>query len=76
MKYASLGNAGFKKYLSCDQGFLKEQKCPRGSIFYFALQCCVSISAFPCKNNCMKENWNLPKTKLGTNSHDYSYFVE
>ena len=43
VKYVDLSH-GFKKYQSCQNGYLKQMTCPRGSIFYFALQCCVPIS--------------------------------
>ena len=43
LKYVDLSN-GFKKYQSCQNGYLRQMTCPRGSIFYFALQCCVPIS--------------------------------
>ena len=46
-------NAGFKKYSACHQGQRKVKRCPNGSIFYFAIQCCVPISKFPCLDNCL-----------------------
>ena len=52
IKYADL-SSGFKKYLSCQNGQMKQETCPRGSIFYFLIQCCVPISKYPCKSNCI-----------------------
>ena len=52
IKYADLSH-GFKKYLSCQNGQMKQETCPRGSIFYFLIQCCVPISKYPCKSNCI-----------------------
>ena len=54
IKYADLSH-GFKKYLSCQNGQMKQETCPRGSIFYFIIQCCVPISKYPCKSNCIGE---------------------
>ena len=54
IKYADLSH-GFKKYLSCQNGQMKLETCPRGSIFYFLIQCCVPISKYPCKSNCIRE---------------------
>ena len=84
-------NAGFKKYSSCHQGQMKVKTCPNGSIFYFAIQCCVPISKFPCQHNCLeKKSQETRKTKqdfrVGNNKgassssneskHGYDYFLE
>ena len=42
------------------------KKCPKNSIFYYAIQCCVSISDFPCKTNCIRE-YNNAKNDLKEN---------
>ena len=66
-------NGGFKTYLSCDNGILTTKSCPKGSIFYFAIQCCVSISEFPCKANCLGERGFFHNGGQ-QESHDYAYF--
>ena len=78
-------NAGFKKYSSCHQGQRKVKKCPNGSIFYFAIQCCVPISKFPCQDNCLGKK-SQEKSRNKQNSHvagnnnelnqGYDYFLE
>ena len=62
-------NGGFKSYKSCEDGILVTKKCPRNSIFYFAIQCCVAISDFPCKANCIRD-----RRKVMKQNHDYAYF--
>ena len=67
IKYADLSH-GFKKYLSCQNGQMKQETCPRGSIFYFLIQCCVPISKYPCKSNCI----GVPgKNVYEMDSYDY-----
>ena len=60
---------GFKKYQSCENGLLTTKSCPQGTIFYFAIQCCVPIAEFPCKANCVRD-----KLTVQHESHDYAYF--
>ena len=67
IKYADLSH-GFKKYLSCQNGQMKQETCPTGSIFYFLIQCCVPISKYPCKSNCI----GVPgKNVYAMDSYDY-----
>lgn len=54
IKFPALGNHGFKKYLSCHEGRTTVTACPKGSIFYYTIQCCVPIMDFPCSANCLK----------------------
>ena len=73
IKYVDLSH-GFKKYLSCQNGQMKQETCPRGSIFYFLIQCCVPISKYPCKSNCIgKVGKNV--YQMGPSQMDsYDYF--
>jgi hypothetical protein len=56
IKYLANTNAGFKEYLSCHHGSKKVTKCPTGAAFWFVIQCCVPVSKFPCKSNCLQDH--------------------
>ena len=73
-KFSALSQAGFKQYQSCENGQLQMKNCPKGTIFYFVLQCCVPLSKFPCKSNCV--GIHSTSHKHGHRDHDYSYFIE
>ena len=45
-----------KFYEECNNGFwMGGNACPRGSIFWNAIECCVNIDRFPCRDNCLAE---------------------
>ena len=43
-------------YERCEGGFwVGGQACPRGGIFWNAIECCVLAHRFPCRDNCLAE---------------------
>ena len=46
----------FSKFESCQSGRWMLKMCPKGSIFWWVLQCCVHISKSPCHSNCISES--------------------
>ncbi len=45
----------FSTYLTCHNGAMVESHCPSRSMFWFAIQCCVPLSKYPSKSNCLAE---------------------
>ena len=55
----SLTNHHFQMYQQCSiQGKKLIKKCPKNSVYWNILKCCVNIMDFPCKSNCI-----VPKNK-------------
>ena len=40
----------------CSGGTVVHTLCPRKSIFWVALSCCIPLSSFPCRSNCLTIN--------------------
>lgn len=70
IKFASQTH-GFKKYLSCQDGQVLTHTCPQGSIFYFVLQCCVPISKYPCKSNCLLLEFNNKESEVSEEVQEF-----
>ena len=42
----------FTKFIECDKGVFYKRDCPRASLFFVTLQCCINYAKFPCRQNC------------------------